>query len=53
MEALTGATVALLTVYDMAKALDKQMVIFDISLAEKVGGAGGRYARLDGTPSAP
>lgn len=53
MEALTGAAVALLTVYDMAKALDKGMVISDISLAAKVGGAGGEYARLDGTPVAP
>lgn len=53
MEALTGVTVALLTVYDMAKALDKGMVISDISLARKVGGAGGEYARLDGTPIAP
>ena len=53
MEALTGAAVALLTVYDMAKSLDKGMVISDISLAAKVGGAGGEYARLDGTPVAP
>ena len=53
MEALTGVTVALLTVYDMAKSLDKSMVISDISLARKVGGAGGEYARLDGTPVAP
>jgi cyclic pyranopterin phosphate synthase len=53
MEALTGATVALLTVYDMAKSLDRAMVISDISLARKAGGAGGEYARLDGTPVAP
>ena len=53
MEALAGAAVALLTVYDMAKSLDKSMVISDISLAQKVGGAGGEYARLDGTPVAP
>ena len=53
MEALTGVAVALLTVYDMAKALDKSMVISDISLAQKVGGAGGEYARLDGMPVAP
>jgi len=53
MEALTGAAVALLTVYDMAKALDRSMVISDISLARKVGGAHGEYARLDGTPVAP
>jgi cyclic pyranopterin phosphate synthase len=53
MEALTGASVALLTVYDMAKALDKAMVLSDISLAAKVGGVGGDYARLDGTSRAP
>jgi cyclic pyranopterin phosphate synthase len=45
MEALAAATIALLTVYDMAKAMDKSMVINDISLAEKTGGAGGPYAR--------
>jgi cyclic pyranopterin phosphate synthase len=53
MEALTGASIALLTVYDMAKALDKGMVLSDISLAAKVGGKGGDYARLDGTGRAP
>ena len=53
MEALTGVTVALLTVYDMAKSLDRSMVLSDISLAQKVGGGGGEYARLDGTPVAP
>ena len=53
MEALTGAGIALLTVYDMAKALDKGMVISDISLAAKVGGKGGDYARLDGMGDAP
>jgi len=53
MEALTGVAVALLTVYDMAKALDRSMVISDISLAQKEGGAGGEYARLDGMPVAP
>lgn len=52
MEALTGVAVALLTIYDMAKALDKAMEISDISLAEKSGGLGGNYARVDGTGSA-
>jgi cyclic pyranopterin phosphate synthase len=52
MEALTAASVALLTIYDMAKAMDRAMIIGDISLAEKTGGAGGDYARLDGTSSA-
>ncbi len=45
MEALAAATIALLTVYDMAKAMDKSMIINDISLAEKTGGARGDYTR--------
>ena len=53
MEALTAVTVALLTIYDMAKAMDRAMTIEDISLAEKVGGAGGHYARLDGGTAPP
>jgi len=53
MEALTGASIALLTIYDMAKAMDRAMVISDISLAEKLGGVGGPYARLAGTAVAP
>jgi cyclic pyranopterin phosphate synthase len=52
MEALTAASVALLTIYDMAKAIDRAMTIKDISLAEKSGGTGGVYARLVGTSSA-
>ena len=48
MEALTAVSVALLTVYDMAKALDRGMTISDISLAEKSGGLSGKYSRLDG-----
>jgi cyclic pyranopterin phosphate synthase len=52
MEALTAASVALLTIYDMAKAIDRAMIIGDISLAEKTGGERGDYARLDGTSSA-
>jgi cyclic pyranopterin phosphate synthase len=35
MEALTAVAVAALTVYDMAKALDKEMVISDVTLLEK------------------
>jgi cyclic pyranopterin monophosphate synthase len=35
MEALVAATVAALTVYDMAKAIDKEMSITDVSLVEK------------------
>jgi cyclic pyranopterin phosphate synthase len=45
MEALTATSVALLTVYDMAKAMDRAMVIGDISLAEKSGGVSGDFAR--------
>jgi len=52
MEALTGVSVALLTVYDMAKALDREMVVSDISLAYKSGGVGGEFSRVDGIGSA-
>ena len=45
MEALTGVSVALLTVYDMCKAVDKNMVISDICLQEKDGGKTGHYVR--------
>lgn len=43
MEALTAVSVALLTVYDMAKALDKAMVIEGIRLIEKRGGKSGTW----------
>ena len=43
MEALTAVTVALLTVYDMAKAVDRAMVITDVVLREKRGGTKGDY----------
>lgn len=43
MEALTAASVALLTVYDMAKALDKGMVITDVRLLTKTGGKSGDW----------
>ena len=52
MEALTAVSVALLTVYDMAKAIDRGMTISDISLAQKSGGVNGDYSRVDGTSSA-
>jgi len=45
MEALTGVSVALLTVYDMCKAIDKSMEIGHISLYEKTGGKSGHYRR--------
>jgi cyclic pyranopterin phosphate synthase len=45
MEALTGVSVALLTVYDMCKAIDKGMTIGGICLREKSGGKSGHYLR--------
>ena len=46
MEALTAASVAALTIYDMCKAVDKGMVIENICLLEKNGGKSGYYVRL-------
>ena len=43
MEALTGASVALLTIYDMCKSIDKRMVISDVHLVEKEGGKSGHF----------
>ncbi len=43
MEALTAASVAALTIYDMCKAVDKAMTISDIRLLEKTGGKSGHY----------
>jgi len=43
MEALTAVSTALLTVYDMAKAIDKKMVIGDIRLVSKKGGKSGDW----------
>ena len=43
MEALTGVTTALLTIYDMCKAIDKRMEITDIHLVEKMGGKSGYF----------
>jgi len=43
MEALTAVSVALLTLYDMAKALGKSMVISDIRLLSKTGGKSGDW----------
>ena len=43
MEALTGVQVALLTIYDMCKAIDKHMVMSDIHLVEKTGGKSGDF----------
>jgi cyclic pyranopterin phosphate synthase len=43
MEALTGVSVTLLTIYDMCKAIDKHMVMSDIHLIEKTGGKSGTF----------
>ena len=45
MEALTGVSIGLLTIYDMVKAIDKSMIISDIKLLEKDGGKNGNYKR--------
>jgi cyclic pyranopterin phosphate synthase len=47
MEALTAVAIAALTLYDMVKAVDKEMVIGDICLVEKTGGRSGRYRRRE------
>jgi cyclic pyranopterin monophosphate synthase len=47
MEAITAAAIALVTVYDMAKALDKAMVIEDVRLIEKRGGKSGHWRAPD------
>ncbi|KFB09967.1 Molybdenum cofactor biosynthesis protein C [Nitratireductor basaltis] len=54
MEALTAASVACLTIYDMAKALDRAMEITGLRLLEKSGGKSGHWSRedaADGTDS--
>lgn len=45
MEALTGVSIGLLTIYDMVKAIDKAMVIDEIMLLNKSGGKSGEYVR--------
>ena len=50
MEALTGVSVALLTVYDMCKAIDKRMELTEIHLVNKTGGKSGEF-KWDGTES--
>lgn len=45
MEALTGVSIGLLTIYDMAKAIDKSMVISDVQLESKSGGKSGQFTR--------
>ncbi len=50
MEALTAVSIACLTIYDMLKAVDRDMVLGDITLAEKTGGQSGDYRR-DAAPA--
>ncbi len=45
MEALTGVSIGLLTIYDMVKAIDKSMVISNVQLESKSGGKSGEYIR--------
>lgn len=47
MEAITAVTVAALTVYDMAKAVDRWMEITDVKLVEKAGGKSGHLRRSE------
>lgn len=49
MEALTGVTTALLTIYDMCKAMDRSMTIHNIHLIEKLGGKSGHYKAVQET----
>lgn len=53
MEALTAASIAALTIYDMAKALEKGMTITDICLLEKQGGKSGSWQRPGSTIDEP
>ena len=46
MEALVGASIACLTIYDMCKSIDKSIIIKEIKLMKKKGGKSGDYLRL-------
>jgi cyclic pyranopterin phosphate synthase len=45
MEAITAVSICLVTIYDMAKAVDREMSISDIHLLEKSGGRSGHWRR--------
>lgn len=47
MEALNAVSISALTIYDMCKAVDKEMVIGDIRLVEKMGGKSGHFKRKE------
>lgn len=53
MEALTAVSVAALTIYDMCKAVDREMVISEIFLQSKQGGRSGTFVRSGSSLSAP
>lgn len=53
MEALTAVAAAGLTIYDMCKAVDREMVISDIRLMEKSGGRSGHFVRPEQDASSP
>ena len=53
MEALTAVSVACLTVYDMCKAIDREMCITDIRLEQKSGGRSGTFTRSAGPQASP
>ncbi|NOT85965.1 MAG: cyclic pyranopterin monophosphate synthase MoaC [Methylococcaceae bacterium] len=50
MESLCATQVALLTIYDMCKAVDRGMVIESVSVLEKAGGESGHWQRVDALP---
>lgn len=52
MEALVGASIAALTIYDMCKSIDREMRIADIVLLEKSGGRSGHFVREEPKPPA-
>ena len=52
MEALTAVQVALLTIYDMCKAVDRGMTITDVRVLEKHGGKSGSFVQCRRTPGA-
>ena len=47
MDALTAVTIAALTIFDMVKAVDKEMTITKINVIEKIGGQSGHYIRKE------
>ncbi len=47
MEALMAASISALTIYDMCKAVDREMVISDVKLLKKTGGKSGTFIRRD------